>query len=66
MVWTVGDDYLIAYYIRCKAGNYCCFFWENEVLGVGSKDNVPDEIKKIIGGMIEKLAIDFFMVRDEI
>lgn len=65
-VWTVGDDYPIAYYIRCKAGNYFRYFWENEVLGFGSKDNVPDEIKKIIGEMIEKLAIDFFTVRGEI
>lgn len=64
-IWTVGDDYPIAYYIRCKAGNYFDYFWEIEALGVSSKDNVPDKIKKTIGEMIEELAIDFFMVRDE-
>jgi len=65
MVLTVGDDYLIAYYIRCEAGNSFHYFWKNEVLGFGSKDSVPDKIKKIIGEMIERLAIDFFTVRDE-
>lgn len=64
-IWTVGDDYPIAYYIRCKAGNYFGYFWEIEALGVSSKDNVPDKIKKTIGEMIEKLAIDFFVVRNE-
>ena len=64
-IWTVGDDYPIAYYIRCKAGNYFGYFWEIEALGVSSKDNVPDKIKKTIGEMIEELAIDFFVVRDE-
>jgi len=64
-VWILGDDYPIVYHFICKAGNYFSYFWENEMLGYGSKDDVPDRIKKIIGEMIEELAIDFFTVRGE-
>jgi len=64
-VWLVGDDYPIAYHFKCKAGNYFRYCWEYENLGYGSKENVPDTIKKIISEVIEKLAIDFFTVRGE-
>ena len=65
-IWAVGDDYPIAYYIRCTAGNYDRNdIWKNEVLGYGSKNNVPDTVKKAIDLMMEKLAIDFFKARGE-
>lgn len=64
-VWILGDDYPIVYHFICKAGNYFSYFWENEKLGYGSKENVPDSIKKFISEVIEKLAIDFFTVRGE-
>lgn len=64
-VWIFGDEYPIVYHFICKAGNYFGYFWENERLGLGSKENVPDSIKKIISEVIEELAIDFFTVRGE-
>ncbi len=36
----------------------------NEVLGYGSKTNVPDTIKETLKKMIENLAIDFSKARD--
>tara|TARA_B100001964_G_scaffold209089_1_gene242298 strand:- start:136 stop:285 length:150 start_codon:yes stop_codon:yes gene_type:complete len=39
---------------------------EERVLGYGSKDDVPDEIKKTISNMIEGLAISFYKVRGEL
>jgi hypothetical protein len=65
-VWTVGENYPVAYHIKCKAGNYFDYFWEQEVLGYGSKENVPNSIKESVGELIEQLAIDFFTTRGEL
>jgi hypothetical protein len=66
IIWTVGDDYPIAFHIRCTAGNYDRFdIWKSEVLGYGSKNNVPDLVKKTIDGMMEELAVGFFKARGE-
>ncbi len=68
-VWIVGADYPVAYYIRGKLRNYAslnCVIWEDERLGLGSKDNVPDLIKKCIDDIIIDLAMDFFTVRGEL
>ncbi len=66
-VWIVGEDYPVAYYTRGKLRNFSslnCTMWEDERLGFGSKDNVPDLIKKCIEHIIKDLAIDFFVVRE--
>ena len=64
-IWTIGDNSPIAYHVRCKAGSYFDYFWEKEWLGYGSKDDVPDTIKRIMSEAIENIAIDFFTVRGE-
>ena len=66
-VWIVGADYPVAYYTRGKLRNFSnlsCVIWEDERLGFGSKDNVPDLIKKCIDDIIKDLGIDFFTVRE--
>ncbi len=66
-MWIVGADYPVAYYIRGKLRNYSslnCVIWEDERLGFGSKDNMPDLINKCIDDIIKDLAIDFFSVRE--
>jgi hypothetical protein len=40
--------------------------WEKEMMRYGSRDNVPDKIKKVIDGLIQDLAILFFKVREEL
>ena len=68
-VWVVGNNYPVAYYIRCTFENFTeCNSLMNELstLGYGSKDNVPDRIKKFIGEYIEKFAIDFYKARGEL
>lgn len=66
-VLTVGDDYPVAYHIRCIAGNYNQFdVWETEYIGYGNKSNVPETIKKTLSKAIEELAITFFKVRGEL
>ena len=67
LVWVVGVDYPIAYYVKCEAGNFKNFLiWSDAVLGYGSKENVPDSIRKSLNEMIERLAIDFFKARGEL
>ena len=66
-VWVVGDDYPIAYHVKCDAGNFRDFsIWSRAFLGYGSKKNVPSTIKKALNDLIEKLAIDFFKARGEL
>lgn len=66
-VWIVGDDYPIAYHIKCQAGTFKDFdIWKDEALGFGSKSNVPEDVKKYLGEMIEKCAITFFKARGEL
>ena len=65
-VSVVGDDYPIAYYVKCVAGSYGSGpIWSRSYLGYGSKENVPDTIKENISKMTEELAIDFFKARGE-
>ncbi len=67
LVWITGNDYPIAFFVRCEAGNYEELnFWNFETLGYGSKKNVPGYIKKTLGECVEKLAVDFFKVRGEL
>ena len=66
-VWIVGEDYPVVYYVRGKLRNFSSLnymMWEDERLGFGAKDNVPDLIKKCIEHIIKDLAIDFFVVRE--
>lgn len=66
-VWVVGKDYPIAYHLKCEAGHFRNFsIWSQAILGYGSKENVPDLIKKYLNEMIERLAIDFFKARGEL
>ena len=52
--WIVGEDYPVVYYVRGKLRNFSslqCVIWEDERLGLGSKGDVPDSIKKCIDGI---------------
>ena len=65
-VWVVGNNYPVAYHVRCDEGNYKNLsIWSDEILGYGSKPNLPETVKRSISEMMEKLAIIYFKVRGE-
>jgi len=79
-VFIRGDtDYPVVYYVQCRAGNLKHFsdnlpapiqqnsiIWEKAYIGFCRKINVSEKIKKVINGLIEELAIDFFKARSEL
>jgi len=66
-VWTVGDDFPIAYHIAINAGNLANGReYENAFLGYGSKRNVPDSVRESISQLIDDLAVAFFKARSEL
>ncbi len=66
-VWTVGDDFPIAYYVECRAGSYKNYeLWHQEALGCSDIKGIKQIIRNEITRMIESLAIAFFKARGEI
>lgn len=66
-IWIVGEEYPIAYYIECKAGNYVNYdIWSDEVLGFSDEKEISQIARNEITRMIENLAIIFFKVKGEI
>ncbi|MDD3631291.1 MAG: hypothetical protein RBS20_02090 [Atribacterota bacterium] len=66
-VWTVGEDFPIAYYIECRAGSYKNYeMWKDEVLGFCDEKEIKQIVRHEITRMMENLAITFFKVRGEI
>lgn len=67
-VWTVGEEYVVAYHLDCNAGSYLLpgrpgSVWNRVILGYGPKDEISDAVHKGLRGMIEQLATAFFKVR---
>ncbi len=65
VIWPMGDESPIIYYITAKAGNGLTYFWEKEIFEKAQKEEILIDIKKNIDQIIEELAIDFFKVRGE-
>ena len=66
-VWTIGDDYPIAYHIKLSAGSLrFSNQYSGEYLGYDSKENLPSVIRNAISGMIENMAVAFFTARNEL
>ena len=67
IVRTVGDDYPVAYYLKCEFGILGHgTIWESDALGYASRDKMLGIVKKTIDEMIEELAIIFYKVRGEL
>lgn len=65
-VWTVGEDYPVAYHLSINSGNLNNVReYTNAYLGYGSKSNVPDTVKESISSFIDELAIAFFKAHGE-
>jgi hypothetical protein len=66
-IWTVGDDYPIAYHIAINAGNLANMReYQAAILGYGSRLNVPESVRKSIAQLVDDLAITFFKARSEL
>jgi hypothetical protein len=65
-VWTVGDNYPVAYHVECRAGSFAnSSILKDAVLGYGNKKNVPDTVKESISNIVSEFAIRFFKTRGE-
>lgn len=67
IVWTVGDDYPIAFHIEISAGNYSNLGqYETAILGYGSEQKITESVKESISELVDDLAIAYFKARGEI
>jgi hypothetical protein len=69
-VWTVGEEYIVAYHVDCNAGSYITLntpgsVWNRALLGYGPKDEVSEAVRKGLRVIIEQFAVSFAKVRAE-
>lgn len=69
-VWTVGEEYIVAYHVDCNAGSYIALntpgnLWNRALLGYGPKDEVSEAVRKGLRTIIEQFALSFAKVRAE-
>ena len=68
-VWTVGNDYPVAYHVECEVHSYGSgrSHWksntQNAVLGYDSSENVPQTIDQKLEDFIEDLASLYYDAR---
>ncbi len=66
-VWIVGTDSPLACHISLKAGSFDeGGQYTDAVLGVGAKEHLSRLVKDHINQMIERFAVKFFEVRNEL
>lgn len=70
-VWTVGEEYMVAYHMVCNAGSYLMprtpgTLWNRAILGYGPKDDIADAVHKGLRSMVEQFAETFFKVRGNV
>ena len=64
MIWVMGSGDSMPYYVEAKAGNQLHNFWERKVLKEGLREDIPEEVKKLIREFIQELALDFFVAKE--
>jgi hypothetical protein len=69
-VWTVGEEYMVAYHLDCNAGSYLLprtpgTLWNRAILGYGPKHEIPDAVHNGLRNMIEQFAATFFKVKGD-
>jgi hypothetical protein len=67
-VWTVGEQYTVAYHLDCNAGSYVMprmpgSLWNRAILGYGPKDQIHDAVNNGLQAMVEQFAVTFSKVR---
>jgi hypothetical protein len=69
-VWTVGEEYIVAYHVDCNAGSYVrsktsSSLWNRALLGYGPKDEVSAAVHNGLRSMVEQFATSFFSTRGD-
>jgi hypothetical protein len=69
-VWTVGEEYIVAYHLDCNAGSYLMSgrpgtLWNRAILGYGPRGDISDAVHGGLRSMVEQLAATFFKVKGE-
>ena len=64
MIWIMGSGDSMPYYVEAKAGNQLHYFWERKVLKEGLREEILDDVKKLIREFIRELANDFFAAKN--
>ncbi len=69
-VWTVGEEYMVAYHVDCNAGSYLMprmpgSLWNRAILGYGPKDQIREAVDTGLRTMIEQFAVTFLKVRSD-
>jgi len=64
MIWIMGSGDSMPYYVEAKAGNQLHNFWERKVLKEGLREEISDDVKKLIRKFIRELANDFFAAKN--
>jgi hypothetical protein len=69
-VWTVGEEYIVAYHVDCNAGSYVRSktpgsLWNRAILGYGPKDEVSAAVHNGLRSMVEQFATSFFSARGD-
>ena len=65
-IWIVGDSYPVAYHIKAEFGNVLTNIWWTEYLGYCSCTDLKTVARNTISEIVEKIALIYFKVRDEI
>ena len=65
-VWTVGDDYPVAFHITLSGGPITRLdAFETAILGYGSKRSIEEQVRKSIRQLVEDFAVAFLKGREE-
>ena len=66
-LWTVGNDYPIAFHIEISSGNYSNLGqYKTAILGYSSKEKILESVKKSITELVDDLAVSYFKARGEL
>ena len=70
-IWTVGDDYPVAFHINCRLWGYGDYKFkalskfEYSFLGYNSKERLDDEIDKVLRDIVADIASQFLSAKDK-
>ena len=70
LVWTVGTDYPVAFFVECALSGYGYYSsrlfekFESRILGYGSKQSIRNQVEESIRRLITDISADLLETRD--